>query len=313
MKSDNEDKKDGKGTGEKSGSKIAKQKTSEKDTQIVKGKLKVGDKSKDEKVTKEKDGKNEPKSKSSKEVKEKRKSDEPPRHPGLIPKTKSTKDSKLRSLSLSLDSLLDYTDKDVEESTLELSLFAESFYEMLQFQMGSRILTFLQKLHEKFVIKRAQRKRQREEEPDKDNANKTPTKCQKGDDPSVKSETKVDASNPTQEDNEKTVAENDTCSNKEEDVKMENASDEEVELEEEDPEEDPEEEMDNDSPQHDSSNDKNAEQEADAKNESENVTSNEKAADETSKGEIKVKYEVKESKDNVQLNDEKENKVDIYN
>jgi len=82
---------------------------------------------------------------------------------------------------LSLDSLLDYTDKDVEESNLEvcssgfyllsiatvlsvtelftygllllyvsgllvlqLSLFAESFYEMLQFQMGSRILTFLQ-------------------------------------------------------------------------------------------------------------------------------------------------------------------------
>lgn len=89
----------------------------------------------------------------------------------------------IRSLSLSLDSLLDYTEKDVEESTLEvclhvfiylsmqhfsplfvygivadsertfsfsgllflqLSLFAESFYEMLQFQMGSRILTFLQ-------------------------------------------------------------------------------------------------------------------------------------------------------------------------
>jgi hypothetical protein len=151
MKSDNDDKKDGKGTGEKSGSKIAKQKTSEKDTQIVKGKLKVGDKSKDEKVTKEKDGKDEPKSKSSKEVKEKRKSDEPPRHPGFVLKTKSTNDSKvryffsltfethlhalsfvhslmsvivqLRSLSLSLDSLLDYTDKDVEESTLEVCLF----------------------------------------------------------------------------------------------------------------------------------------------------------------------------------------------
>ncbi|KAK2429180.1 protein SHORT ROOT IN SALT MEDIUM [Trifolium repens] len=311
MKSDNDDKKDGKGTGEKSGSKIAKQKTSEKDTQIVKGKLKVGDKSKDEKVTKEKDGKDEPKSKSSKEVKEKRKSDEPPRHPGFVLKTKSTKDSKLRSLSLSLDSLLDYTDKDVEESTLELSLFAESFYEMLQFQMGSRILTFLQKLREKFVIKRAQRKRQRGEEPDKDSANKTPTKRQKGDDSSVKkSETKEDTSNPTQADNEKTVAENDNSSNKEDDVKMENASDEEVEPEEEDPEEDPEEEMENGSPQHDSSNDKNAEQEADAKNESENVTSNEKAADETSKGEIKVKDEVKESKDDVQLNDEKESKVD---
>ncbi|XP_058777326.1 protein SHORT ROOT IN SALT MEDIUM 1 isoform X1 [Vicia villosa] len=311
VKSDKDDKKDGKGTGEKSGSKtgeksgskIDKQKASEKDTPIVKGKLKVGDKSKDEKVTKEKDGKDEPKSKSNKEVKEKKKSDEPPRHPGFILKTKSTKDSKLRSLSLSLDSLLDYSDKDVEESTIELSLFAESFYEMLQFQMGSRILTFLQKLRKKFVTKRAQRKRQREDE---DNAKKSSTKRQKGDDPSVKIETNIDTSNPTQADNEKAAAENDNSSNKEDDVKMENASDEE------DPEEDPEEyeEMENGSPQQDSSNDKNTELDADAKNESENVTSNEKAADETSKGEIKVKDEVKESKDDVQLNEEKESKVD---
>ena len=104
----------------------------------------------------------------------------------------------LKSLSLSLDSLLDYSDKDVEEETFEvfyyfithafypplfklfafvvvkymeflqscklawicsmshiylltmvfscpqLSLFAESFYEMLQYQMGCRVLTFLQ-------------------------------------------------------------------------------------------------------------------------------------------------------------------------
>ncbi|CAK8536684.1 unnamed protein product [Lathyrus sativus] len=312
VKSDKDDKKDGKGTGEKSesktgeksGSKIDKQKASEKDTPIVKGKLKVGDKPKDEKVTKEKDGKDEPKSKSSKEVKEKKKSDEPPRHPGFILKTKSTKDSKLRSLSLSLDSLLDYSDKDVEESTIELSLFAESFYEMLQFQMGSRILAFLQKLRGKFVTKRAQRKRQREEE---DSAKKSPTKRQKGDDPSVKIETNTDTSNPTPADNEKAVAENDNSSNKEDDVKMENASDEE-DPEEEDPEE--YEEMESGSPQQDSSDDKNAELEADTKNESENVTSSEKAADETSKGEIKVKDEVKESKDDVQLSEEKESKVD---
>ncbi|KAL5100195.1 hypothetical protein RYX36_004522 [Vicia faba] len=311
VKSDKDDK-DGKGTGEKSGSKtgeksgskIDKQKASEKDTTIVKGKLKVGDKSKDEKVSKEKDGKDEPKSKPSKEVKEKKKSDEPPRHPGFILQTKATKDSKLRSLSLSLDSLLDYSDKDVEESTIELSLFAESFYEMLQFQMGSRILTFLQKLREKFVIKRAQRKRQREEE---DNAKKSRTKRQKGDDPPVKIETDIDTSNPTPADNEKAVAENDNSSNKEDDVKMENASDEE-DPEEEDPEE--YEEMENGSPQQDSSDDKNAELEADAKNESENVTSNEKPADETSKGGIKVKDELKESKDDVQLKEEKESKVD---
>nr|POE75901.1 hypothetical protein CFP56_05166 [Quercus suber] len=50
----------------------------------------------------------------------------------------------LCSLSLSLDSLLDYTDKDMQESTFELSLFAKLLYEMLQYQMGSRFLTFLQ-------------------------------------------------------------------------------------------------------------------------------------------------------------------------
>lgn len=108
MKSDNDDKKDGNGTGEKSGSKIDMKKTSEKDTQIVKGKLKVGEKSKDEKVTKEKDGKDEPKSKSSKEVKEKKKSDEPPRHPGFILQTKSTKDSKVRTFSLTLETYIYY-------------------------------------------------------------------------------------------------------------------------------------------------------------------------------------------------------------
>uniref|UniRef100_A0A6N2NBE1 LAIKA domain-containing protein n=1 Tax=Salix viminalis TaxID=40686 RepID=A0A6N2NBE1_SALVM len=69
----------------------------------------------------------------------------PPRHPGFILRTKGNKESRPRFLSLSLDSLLDYTDKDVEESTFELSLFAESLYEMLQYQMGSRLLTFLQK------------------------------------------------------------------------------------------------------------------------------------------------------------------------
>ncbi|KAL8201392.1 hypothetical protein R6Q57_012731 [Mikania cordata] len=103
-----------------------------------------------------------------KEVKDKRKVEEPPRHPGFILQTKGSKNSKLRSLSLSLDSLLDYTDKDIEESTFELSVFAETFYEMLQFQMGSRTLTFLQ-----FVTKRNRKKRQREEASDKKEKDKT--------------------------------------------------------------------------------------------------------------------------------------------
>ncbi|KAL3581845.1 hypothetical protein D5086_016177 [Populus alba] len=66
----------------------------------------------------------------------------------------------LCSLSLSLDALLEYTGKDVEESTFELALFAESLYEMLQYQMGSRLLTFLQKPQIKFIRKRNRRKRQ---------------------------------------------------------------------------------------------------------------------------------------------------------
>ncbi|MEI4872683.1 hypothetical protein Q8G47_28560, partial [Klebsiella pneumoniae] len=39
----------------------------------------------------------------------------------------------------------------------------EILYEMLQYQMGCRLLTFLQKLRIKFVTKRNKRKRQREE------------------------------------------------------------------------------------------------------------------------------------------------------
>ncbi|KAJ1380705.1 hypothetical protein SESBI_45786 [Sesbania bispinosa] len=102
----------------------------------------------------------------------------------------------------------------------------------------------------------------------------------------------MDVSNPTQADNEKAVVENDNSSDKEDDVKMEDETEEE-----EDPEEDPEEdeEMENGSPQHDSSNDKKAEQEQQMK---------------LLRGEIKVKDEVKESKADVQLNEEKEGKVD---
>nr|GEV78506.1 cell division cycle and apoptosis regulator protein 1-like isoform X1 [Tanacetum cinerariifolium] len=123
-------------------------------------KLKDGEKSKEGKVKKEEDVKAESK---GKEIKEKIKDDDIPRHPGLFLQTKGNKNSKLRSLSLSLDSLLDYDDNDVEESTFELSLFAETFYEMLQYQMGSRILTFLKKLRIQFVAKRNQKKRQLEE------------------------------------------------------------------------------------------------------------------------------------------------------
>lgn len=185
---------------------------------------------------------------------------------------------------------------------------------------------FVQVLREKFVIKRTQRKRLREDGPEKDDVNKSPAKRAKGDDYSVKGEPNMDTSHSTQAENEKIVAENDNSSDKKDDVKMED-SDKKVDVkmedsdkkddvkmedaseeeEEEDPEEEePEEyeEMENGSPQNDSSSDKNAAQEANANIESQNITSNEKAVDESSKVEIKVNDEVKESKAGVKLEEE---------
>ncbi|KAJ0978611.1 hypothetical protein J5N97_014085 [Dioscorea zingiberensis] len=107
------------------------------------------------------DQKHDAKQKTSKEME--KKSEEPPKHPGLFLRMKRTKGSKLRSVSLTLDGLLQYNEKDTQESTFELSLFAESLNEMLQYEMGSRLLDFLEKLRKKFVIKINQRKRERDE------------------------------------------------------------------------------------------------------------------------------------------------------
>nr|XP_027085808.1 protein SHORT ROOT IN SALT MEDIUM 1-like isoform X2 [Coffea arabica] len=162
---------------------------SESKTEIDKQKIPEGDDHakakerehlKDEKERRGRDEKDDS-NKLKKELKEKRSSDEAPRHPGLIIQTKGSKDLKLQSLSLSLDSLLDYNEKATEESTFELSLFAESLYEMLQYEMGSRLLTFLQKLRVRFVSKRNQRKRQREEDCTKKGEEKPTGRRQKRD------------------------------------------------------------------------------------------------------------------------------------
>ncbi|VAI89760.1 unnamed protein product [Triticum turgidum subsp. durum] len=122
------------------------------------------DQKKDDNETKDKDQKMDSKKKSPIDTKEKKKSDEPPKHPGFILQAKKSKGYKLRSTSLSLDGLLDYTANDTEESVFELSLFAESFSEMLQYRMGCVILSFLEKLYRQYVVRRNQRKRQREED-----------------------------------------------------------------------------------------------------------------------------------------------------
>ncbi|GFS39130.1 ATP/GTP-binding protein family [Actinidia rufa] len=275
-KAEKEDKKVENRVDEKSGSaskvdnEADKQKVSHKDTPSGKR-----EKSKDEEK-KDKEKKDDSRNKSTKEVKEKKQIEEPPRHPGLFLQTKRNNDSKLRSLSLSLDSLLDYTDKDFEESTFELSLFAESLYEMLQHQMGSRILSFLQKLRIKFLKNRNQRKRQREEI-SKGSDKKSSTKRAKIDGATVEAKsTKTETQDAAHCDG-KTVKEEDTSvdgksivkentsvdgksSFKEEDTSGDGAENDkpEDEMVEEDPEEDPEEAEDEEmldaSHQHDLSN-----------------------------------------------------------
>ncbi|CAA6665213.1 unnamed protein product [Spirodela intermedia] len=106
------------------------------------------------------------KQKTGKESNEK-KPEVAPGNPGLFVRTKQTTESKIRSISLSLDGLLDYNEKDTEESTVELSLFAESLNEMIQFEMGSRLLSFLQKLRSNCLAKRNKQKREREETAEK--------------------------------------------------------------------------------------------------------------------------------------------------
>ncbi|XP_073010931.1 protein SHORT ROOT IN SALT MEDIUM 1 isoform X1 [Typha latifolia] len=123
----------------------------------------------DEKVKRSTEEKLEPKQSSHKEVKGKTKAEEPPKHPGLVLQTKRSNETKIRSVTLSLDALLDYNDKDIEESTFELSIFAESFNEMLQYQMGCRLLAFLERLRKRYLIRRNQRKRERDEKSEKGN------------------------------------------------------------------------------------------------------------------------------------------------
>ncbi|XP_042494256.1 protein SHORT ROOT IN SALT MEDIUM 1-like [Macadamia integrifolia] len=199
---------------------------------------------------KEKRNKDESRSKTSKDLKEKENPEEPPQHPGMFLKTKWNEEPKLRSLSLSLDSLLDYSDKDIEESTFELSLFAESLYEMLQYQMGCRLLDFLQKLRQRFVKKINQRKRSRDDNPEKENAKEKSLRKQSKTtgEPSVENESakaeEPDAPNP---DGEETMAmERDATADVAEDSKVENETDDEVE-------EDPEEDVDEDEEMKDAS------------------------------------------------------------
>lgn len=52
-----------------------------------------------------------------------------------------------RTKQLSLDGLLDYMDSDTQEKTFEISLFAESFMEMLQAYYGEMVFNALKRYH----------------------------------------------------------------------------------------------------------------------------------------------------------------------
>ncbi|CAM6124426.1 unnamed protein product [Calypogeia fissa] len=85
-----------------------------------------------------------------------------PQQPGLLLTTKRTKTTKMRSMTISLDGLLDYDEEDREECTFELSVFAEVYQEMLGYKMGSLILSDLEVLRETvYARKREERKRLR--------------------------------------------------------------------------------------------------------------------------------------------------------
>ncbi|BBN17937.1 hypothetical protein MPTK1_7g18160 [Marchantia polymorpha subsp. ruderalis] len=93
--------------------------------------------------------------------------EELPQQSGFILTTQRTKTTKMRSMTISLDGLLDYDEEDREECTFELSVFAEIYQEMLQCKMGSLILSDIEILRETtYARKKEERKRGRSEAKD---------------------------------------------------------------------------------------------------------------------------------------------------
>ncbi|EHA8588972.1 putative protein SHORT ROOT IN SALT MEDIUM 1 [Cocos nucifera] len=233
---DNSSKADRGGSKSSSEPEFARQKDSKKDDQDTKKESMKDEEKKNKNV------KHEFKEKFHKGGKEEN-SEEPPKHPGFFLQAKRSKGSKIRSMSLSLDGLLDYNDKDIEESTFELSLFAESFNEMLQYQMGCRILSFLEKLRKKFVLKRNQRKRERDDDSEKGSGKeKSSIKRRKtsGDSPVENECHKSEIQDNSNQDNEEKKGVDDSAGGSDE-PKIENRTEDDV-IEEEEEEEEGEEE-----------------------------------------------------------------------
>ena len=66
-----------------------------------------------------------------------------PKEVSLLMKCRTAKNGRVKTMSISLDGLLDYDENDKDEATFELSLMAESFNEMLMRDYGLLILNAL--------------------------------------------------------------------------------------------------------------------------------------------------------------------------
>jgi len=91
----------------------------------------------------------------------------------LIPLlARCTKDHKLKTLSISLDGLLDYDESDKDTGTFELSLFAESLHELLLTINMDAILGYLQERREVFRVREKLKELEREKERVKEKADR---------------------------------------------------------------------------------------------------------------------------------------------
>eukprot|EP00210_Caulerpa_lentillifera_P004751 g4535.t1 len=127
--------------------------------------------------------------------------DEIPTEPSLLLKCRSAKNGKVKAMAISLDGLLDYDETDKDEATFELSLFAESFNELLMRDYGKLVLNSLIEYKESKQEKKLEEKRSRSvEHEDHEPVVKKPKQAETpGDMESIKEETGVDPANATEE------------------------------------------------------------------------------------------------------------------
>lgn len=81
--------------------------------------------------------------------------------PSILLRCRSVKSGKIKAMAISLDGLLDYDETDKDEATFELSLFAESFNELLMRDFGKLALESFIKYRASKLGKKSEDKRER--------------------------------------------------------------------------------------------------------------------------------------------------------